>query len=90
MSRDLSHVKVLPKGTPLLIMRGPGAAHKFVVLGEKNRYFVGLVIKSWLVQPLAYTETFDEGLAALKMIISGFAQLGFVLEHGEIKNGEKE
>lgn len=88
-SKDISNVEVLPEGTPLLGLRQGDHLLRFVVLGEGERYFAGLVIKPWLVQPLVYVDTFDAGLDALRLLMSGFLSLGFVVESSEIEESEQ-
>ena len=95
-SRDLSNVEVLPPGTPLLGLVQGQLVLRFVVLvegamaaPERGRSFVALVIKPWLVIPLAYRDTFDEALEALRLVLSGFLEAGFVVKTLEIGKEEK-
>lgn len=89
VNKDLSNVHTLPEGTPTIVLTKGDAKLEFVVLGEVNlegppRSFPALVVRSWLVVPLAYEPTFDAAMDSLRLILSGFLTLGFTAQFGEI------
>lgn len=77
-------------GAPGLLLRGPGVNLVFIVFKERllsvagvpePRVVVGLAVKPWMIEPLAYAETQDQALDALQTIIQGFLALGYRPEH---------
>ena len=96
MSRDLSDMHLLPPDTPTVqVIRGDLRLH-FVTLvqtdasGQPSRPFCGLAVRTWLVVPLVYTETFEEALEALRAIVAVFLKLGFGHHIGTMSEQEKQ
>ena len=89
VNKDLSNVKILPEDTPTIVLVRGDTRLEFVVLSEVNlegppRSFPALVVRTWLVVPLAYELTFDAAMDSLRLILSGFLTLGFTAKFGEI------
>lgn len=95
VNKDLSNVHVLPEGTDTIVLEKGDVKLEFVVLSEVNlegppRSFPALVVRTWLVVPLAYENEFEAALDALRVVISGFLTLGYVASHTKIGENHDE
>ena len=95
VNKDLSNVHTLPVGTPTISLTKGDLRLEFVVLSEVNlegppRSFCALVVRTWLVVPLAYENEFEAALDALRVVISGFLTLGYVASHTKIGENHDE
>jgi hypothetical protein len=89
VNKDLSNVHTLPVGTPTISLSKGDVTLEFVVLSEvtlkgPSRSFCALVVKTWLVVPLAYENEFEDALDTLRVILSGFLTLGYVASFTKI------
>ncbi len=82
---DISNIRFLPVGTPTLDLVGYGVRLSFVVIKDTTtkQFVVGLV-EGFKIIPLAYVLSTDHGLQVLSKMFSGFLEVGFKAESGEI------